>query len=137
MMESGNLADSAFVSPSVRTRQTFQIFQEQTGHSVKTEFPEDLYLPSPKTILSLTSKASSSSDTLIVVAHNPGLHETVLELLMPSSLEIGHPLNAAYPTAAAAVITLPINAWTEIKWGIGMLKTYMDPKRLKHSLREA
>ncbi|RME90210.1 MAG: hypothetical protein D6767_07190 [Candidatus Hydrogenedentota bacterium] len=66
--------DRVLCSPSKRTKETLhKIFDQKT--ITKAEFPEELYLASAETILNLVSE--KEVDSLLVIAHNPGLEEFI------------------------------------------------------------
>lgn len=68
--------EAALCSTSERTRQTLAA----TEIDVPTEFSPRLYLADPETILADIAEVDQEVRSLLVVAHFPGVPETVLQL---------------------------------------------------------
>ena len=95
--------DLALVSPAVRTRQTWDaVDAAMPGGAVR--FDPSLYNAGAQELRRLASQ-SDEPGTVLVVAHNPGLQELAVELLV----ETGGPaaflarVARAFPPAAAVV----------------------------------
>jgi phosphohistidine phosphatase len=105
----GYRPDLVLISPSLRTRMTWDAaIPEFPG--AKVEFSDDLYLASAETILEVVHAAAPEADTVMVVGHNPGMHELAVELAesgeAPRS-QLRH-LDDGFPTAAAAVFHMGV-----------------------------
>lgn len=104
------------VSTARRTRQTVAEFQK-VFPGIPVTFNERLYLADPDEI-SACIEAMPDTGTLVVIAHNPGLHELALQLSeyggYSNSFAIGQ-LRVKFPTAAMAVFDakedLPFNIY--------------------------
>lgn len=125
----GMKPDRILCSPSARTRETLALITPVLGPLPVASFPEDFYLASAAT-LSKRIARERASETVLVIGHNPGIHDAVLQFLSPDQRHASGDLRAAFPTAACAILALPIEAWTELKWDIGRLASYMVPKAL-------
>lgn len=126
--------DRILCSPAVRTRETLALIAPvlaplPESSLPKPGFPEDFYLASATTMRNRLARERAGK-TVLVVGHNPGLHDTVLQLLTPDERQTSGDLRATFPTAACAVLALPIEAWSDIKWDIARLASYMVPKAL-------
>lgn len=96
----------ALVSTARRTRQTFSevrhIFPE-----LPVTFSDKMYLADPEDIVRCIGTLPGT-DCLLVIGHNPGLHELSLQISDTSghrnSEAAGH-LRVNFPTAAAAIFT--------------------------------
>ena len=79
------LPDLAFVSTAVRARATWDIIQQQMSDEVPQELAShlpELYGAQPTQLLALIrSAAARNSKRLMIVGHNPGLHEFALGLI--------------------------------------------------------
>ncbi len=104
LADMGFSPDVALVSTSVRTRETWE--------AAKVAFPEAearfepyLYLASSGTIRAAAEEAGRSCGAVMVVGHNPGLQELVVQLLheggAPATLIAQAQRN--FPPAASAV----------------------------------
>ena len=103
LAEAGMAPDLALVSAARRARETW----EEAAPSfpgARLENSRLLYLASSEQLAQLVATAAEPVNSLIIVGHNPGLHDFSLALFgrrPPASTE--NPLIGAFPTAAAAV----------------------------------
>ncbi|WP_024796099.1 SixA phosphatase family protein [Tomitella biformata] len=102
--------DAALCSTAERTRQTLAA----TELDVPTEFSPRLYLADPESILLDIAETDDSVQTLLVVAHFPGIPETILQL-DPSGPHTDEILDR-FPTSAYAVIEVP-GEWSDLQPG--------------------
>ena len=107
LADAGLQPDLALVSSGVRARQTWEA--AKAGFSpVRLEILPRLYLASAEQILSLAEAYGDQADTIVVVAHNPGLQDLAVRLMQEASA--GHALIArvlnGFPTACAAVFLI-------------------------------
>lgn len=65
----------------------------------------DLHLADSETLLSVIRKTPKRYPSLLVIAHNPGIEETIEQLTGQAS---------PMPTSSLAHIELPIEAWREL-----------------------
>jgi len=103
-----NLApDCALISPARRTAETW-ICARDAFPRIRAELNRNLYNASPEDIRAAIEQAADRCDTLIVVGHNPGLHELAVELLDESSASAAEieKVAARFPTATAAVFAI-------------------------------
>ena len=78
-----------------------------------------IYANDPDELLGLVAEAPEDAGTLLLVGHNPSVHQFVHDLTGESP--------ATFPTCALAVIALP-GAWREVRPGLGTLRTVHTPK---------
>lgn len=102
--------DAVLCSTSTRTRQTL----DATELDAPTAYSAKLYLADPETILEEISEVDEDIETLLVVAHFPGLPETVLQV-DPSGVHTDKILER-FPTSAYAVLDVP-GAWSDLAPG--------------------
>ncbi|MGH6958444.1 MAG: SixA phosphatase family protein [Caulobacteraceae bacterium] len=100
-----NLApDYALVSPARRSAETWVCAREAFPR-IRAELNRELYNAAPEDIRQAIEQVAERCDTLMVIGHNPGLHELAVDLLIDAdapSAEI-EPVAARFPTATAAV----------------------------------
>lgn len=94
----------AIVSTARRTRQTFSEVRH-VFPTLPVTFSEKLYLAEPDDIISSVS-ALPDTDCLLVIGHNPGLHDLALQISETSGFRnseaAGH-LRVNFPTASTAI----------------------------------
>ncbi|MDO8900668.1 MAG: histidine phosphatase family protein [Phenylobacterium sp.] len=104
LAEMGFRPDLALVSTAARTRETWEALKGVCP-ACEVRFHDDLYHAEAETVLARVREAAGSSDALMVIGHNPGLHELVLRLLVEggASPDLLQSARARFPTSAAAV----------------------------------
>ena len=129
MRERDLAPDFVLSSPSARTTETLARVEEGFGQTFETTQDRRIYLAETETLVELVRSAPSKSDRLMIVGHNPGMHELVLALAQgPAELrdEIAH----KYPTAALAEISFDVDDWPDVALGTGCLRNFLRPRDL-------
>ena len=73
--------DHVVLSPSVRTRQTWQVAVEQLGTTPTTAEDQRIYDNSVGNLLAIIRDTQPSVQTLAIVGHNPSVHGCAVGLL--------------------------------------------------------
>ena len=117
----GHFPDMVVVSPAARTRETWSLI-ETCFPSASASFPPDLYLAPAMDLLSHAEQASA--DAVMVLAHNPGLHD-LATLMARGDSKLDRRVREGFPTSAAAVFVrdTPDGRWT--------LAEFVTPKELR------
>jgi phosphohistidine phosphatase len=99
--------DLALVSSGLRARQTWEA-AKAAFEPVTLEVQPSLYLASADQIMILAETLGDQADTVIVVAHNPGLQDLTVRLMQEAGA--GHALITrvlnGFPTACAAAFLI-------------------------------
>ncbi len=119
------IPDGALVSASLRTRQTLTLLADVLGE-IRADLRPDLYLAESEVILQ-TIRTSAFAETLLILAHQPGIGEFAARILRQKPTQEGF---ARYPTAAAAIIDLDIANWADLGWAGGELSAFVVPRQL-------
>lgn len=122
--------DCVLVSTARRTRETWALAGGAFAKQPRTLFDERLYCASPQTILDVIADLAPACHSLLVVAHNPGLHELAGWLAQSGNEEALGRLAEKFPTAGLARIELPVNDWSMLQPGIGRLVSFVTPRLL-------
>jgi phosphohistidine phosphatase len=110
-------------SPAVRARETTELVLESAGLKIKPRFEERIYEADVRTLLVVVQSISDSSDTAIMVGHNPGF-ENLLSYLTGD--------NRHMPTCALAKIEFDTASWSEVsEEETGRLEMFVTPKGLE------
>ena len=105
--------DRALVSTAVRARETFALLE--AGGSAP-ELSDGLYLAEPRTLLEALRDDGLQARSLMLIGHNPGMHELALTLAEGSPAAEAGPireLRANFPTCTLAVFTVA-GGWPEL-----------------------
>ena len=101
--------DRVLVSSARRAEDTWQCVRTALGAAPQAETVAELYGAPAERILAAVRARGAQADTLLVVAHNPGL-EDLARLLAGGPPE-------ALPTAGLAVLEVPSGSWGDLAPG--------------------
>lgn len=123
--------DLILCSPSVRTRQTLALILHAAGGALPRHaivFDRRLYHAAPDGLLGVVAEVAPRYGHVMVIGHNPGLHELVLRIGGPGDGAAVTSPTITMPTAAVAVIDFPaLEAWPTVAAARGRLRLYMTP----------
>lgn len=126
----GLVPQAVLASPARRTRETADLVRGAFTDPPELLTERALYLAEPSTILGAIRETDPDIATLLVVGHNPGTAD-LANLLVSSGDPHGRSLmQLKYPTAALAIIDLPIEVWQGASFHDGTLVRFMTPKLL-------
>jgi len=135
MREKGYVPELVLCSSAARTRETWEHTGPELHAKPETKFLDSLYDASAGTILNCVQRANDAVTTLLYIGHNPGLEQLARMLVRePASKDERRTVAALmskYPTAALSVIDFPVDRWSEIAPGEGMLADLVTPADLK------
>jgi len=125
--------DRALVSSAVRARETWNEMASllpRTG----VEIVAGLYHADPSDILqAIHGFAGTGTKRLMIVAHNPGLHELALALVSGGDKHGLRELQDNLPTCGAAIIAFDLKRWDDISFRSGTLIRFVSPKLLRET----
>jgi phosphohistidine phosphatase len=129
--------DSVLVSPAVRARQTWDIAWEAMKDLVpkpRVELVPDLYGADPSQFLQIIREASAADPRrLMLVGHNPGMHELALALAGSGGGAGRRALADNLPTSGLAVFDFAVDDWGDVAFRRGQLMLFVTPKLLKQT----
>lgn len=122
LAQKGVRPDVALVSVAERTRQTWDAAHDAFG-DVEVTFEPSLYDASSETLRRAVEAAADRAGCLMLVAHNPGVHQLAVELLIegaasPTAIER---FATGFPTGSAAVFAVDAN-------GRAALELFVKPR---------
>jgi phosphohistidine phosphatase len=132
----GHIADLAeppeliLASDSVRTRETLHYLAEALKKPAKTLIERELYLASSDRLLARLRRVEDAASVVLLLAHNPGLHELALRLAAaaPRAAE----RFGTFPTAALVVFAIS-GTWSSLDAGSVRFRGYVTPGDLSPS----
>jgi len=116
-------------STARRTQETLEYLLKAMDHQPQVRHDAGLYLAEVGKLLQIIH-AQSSVSPLMIVGHNPGVHELGVSFLADKSTGEANRFLHKFPTAAFAVFDFDINSWSELNPGTGRLLRYVRPKEL-------
>jgi phosphohistidine phosphatase len=113
-------------STSLRTRETLDAILPALKPAPQTLFEDGLYLAGTSRLLDRLQHLPEHTDSVLLIGHNPGLHQLAASL----TSEAGN-LAEGFPTAALAVLRIP-GAWPALLSRQAKLIDFKTPKSLSH-----
>ena len=135
------LPDAVLVSTAVRAQQTWEIVRQALQDAAKdfappqVEFLSELYGADPAQLLQIIRMAEATDPKrLMVIGHNPGMHELALMLAGSGDAAAKKSLEHNLPTAGLAIMYFAVDDWNDVAFRRGKLVRFTSPKLLKQAL---
>ncbi|OAF13663.1 phosphohistidine phosphatase [Bradyrhizobium centrolobii] len=130
--------DTVLVSPAVRAKQTWDLAWEAMKDRVaapQVELLPELYGADPARLLETirTATIPANPKRLMLVGHNPGMHELALMLTGSGHHADRKHLADNLPTAGLAIFDFDGKDWSDIAYRHGKLVLFVSPKLLKQA----
>ncbi len=128
----GLMPDLVLCSGAKRARQTWEVLNGQLtdaeADGLTLELREELYLASETRLLIALRKLPETAGTVLLIAHNPGLHRMTRELAGAGSrAEALARFGRGFPTTGLAVLAYEAPGWTELAPGRARLTDFFYP----------
>lgn len=131
MAKHGFRPDRALVSPSARTRQTWDALRPAFGTAAPPDdIVDHIYDAAASALSSVVAAAPDGARTLMLIGHNPGLHELATLLLATGDIETRERLRENLPTSGLAVIDFAFEHWRDLHPHSGRLERFVSPKTI-------
>ena len=128
------------VSSAVRAKQTWDLVWEEMKDRVpapEVETVDELYGAEPAQLLKMVRMASASDPKrLMLVGHNPGMHELALMLAGHGDKAARKALDDNLPTSGLAILDFDTDDWTDVAFRRGKLMLFVSPKRLRQMSKD-
>jgi phosphohistidine phosphatase len=128
MRELGLAPDMVLLSTARRTTETLEAL-EPWDDAPLVEPMDSLYLAPPSEILAALRAVPETVRSVLVIGHNPGMHDLALDLAAPSGTKASAALAEGFPTAALAEFSVA-GPWHDLRQGGGRLVRFLTPKML-------
>jgi len=129
--------DLVLVSHAMRALQTWQIAWEAMKELVsepEVELVPELYGADVSQLLETIRDASSADPKrLMLVGHNPGMHELALSLAGGGDHGGRKALTDNLPTSGLAIFDFDIDDWADVAFRRGRLAVFVSPKLLRQT----
>ena len=124
------IPDRVVVSTSQRTRETWEYLAAELGAAVPTTFERALYNAGAQTILAVVQRSDPKVRKLMVIGHNPGVHDIARFLIASGDVEAREQLNEGLPTSGLALIDFTTSDWRKLHAHGGRLERFVTPRSL-------
>ena len=130
LRKSGLVPDRVLCSTAERARETWRLAEEKRGAHPQTVFEDRVYGATSAELLDLACHTPPGVRTLLIVGHDPAMHELTLDLAeaQPSGQD-SDALDRArikFPTAAIAVLEFT-GTWSKLGPGQARLAEFVVP----------
>ncbi|MFF0162591.1 SixA phosphatase family protein [Streptomyces sp. NPDC005263] len=121
LAEAGLLPDLALCSTAVRARQTWELACAQWDTPPPVRFEPEVYAADVPDLLDAVRSAPAEVGTLLLVGHNPGLEDLVLDLAGDGLDDTLDQVGVKFPTSAIAVLAWRGTHWHDLTPGTALL----------------
>jgi phosphohistidine phosphatase len=118
--------DLALVSPATRAQETWTLVAGAFANPPRLVSDERIYNATPETLLALIADVGNA-ETLLLVGHNPGLHDLAVRLIASGDVAMREQVQEKLPTSGFVVIDLPIGHWSLVRGHAGRLERFVSP----------
>ena len=129
--------DTVLVSHAIRAHQTWEAAWQAMKDLVPkpvVELMPELYGADAAELLQIIRNArEADSQRLLLVGHNPGMHELALALTGSGDAAGRKALADNLPTSGLAILDFAIDDWEDVAFRRGKLVSFVSPKLLKHA----
>ena len=123
--------DLGLASPAARVRETIDGFTETYGEpKFPIRFEPRIYEAGIGALFELVRTIPADVQDALLIGHNPALERLVVELTHDDHAGLRAKAAEKFPTAALAVIELPVEGWIEVEREKGRLVELILPKEL-------
>jgi phosphohistidine phosphatase len=108
--------NTVLCSPALRTRETYAALDIHSAHEI---FPNELYNAMAGDLFKSIQSVPDDVQTVLLVAHNPGVLELLSLLCDPSdehqAAKLSDQLMMGYQPATLSVLNCDLNSWKELQ----------------------
>jgi phosphohistidine phosphatase len=119
--------DFVLVSPVTRAEGTWALVAAALGKPPRVARDARIYNASPQTLIEVIGETRDAR-ALLVVGHNPGLHDLAVQLIASGDVEARERINEKLPTSGLVVIEFPYDDWSRLHRSSGRLERFVSPR---------
>ncbi|QJT00293.1 histidine phosphatase family protein [Streptomyces asoensis] len=128
LAEAGCVPDLALCSTAARARGTWELAAAEWHTPAPVRFDPRLYGADVHELLEVVHETPAEVGTLLLVGHNPGLEELVLDLAGDGPADALDEVRLKFPTSAIAVLTWYGPGWRSLTPGTALLTSMTVPR---------
>ena len=129
MARHGLVPEVALVSPAKRAQETWELVAETFAKPPPLVTEDRIYNASTETLIEVVGETHGAHGVL-VIGHNPGLHDVAVRLSVTGDVEARERLAEGLPTAGLVVIDLAFDDWARQPRHAGRLAHFVTPKSI-------
>lgn len=115
-------------SDAERTRETYVLCTEEwLVHQHQAVFDGQLYMATATKLFQIVQGQDDHYSNLLIIGHNPGLHQLALALVGEANQESLIGLSQRFPPAGIVVLSFNVNGWAKVGLSSGILEHCLLP----------
>jgi phosphohistidine phosphatase len=122
--------DQVLCSTAQRTRDTWDSVAKAFTTAPPVLFEKRLYAADPEKLFALIRDVSPDTHTVMIIGHNPELHDLAETLIAAGDIEQRATLHDKFPTGALVVIDFAVDSWADVHPHGGRLDRFISPRSL-------
>lgn len=122
--------DRVLCSTAQRTRETWALVGKELPRSPAVAYEDRLYDAGYGDIMRVLHETPSAAHDLMVIGHNPGLHELAVYLIASGEIELRERLRENLPTGGLVVIDFAVDGWKAVHKQGGRLDRFIEPRSI-------
>jgi phosphohistidine phosphatase len=127
MARHGLNPNMALVSPAERARETWALVAPAFAKAPRLVNEERIYNATTEALFKIVSE-TRGAHSLLVVGHNPGLHDIAVQLIASGDVDARERVMEKLPTSGLVVIDLAFDDWSRLHRHAGRLERFVTPK---------
>jgi phosphohistidine phosphatase len=132
MARHGLVPDLALVSPVTRAEETWALVVNALPRAPRVVKEEGIYNAGRDKLISIIRKAPDAH-VLLMVGHNPGLHELAVSLIASGDVEARERVTEKLPTSGLVVIDLAFDDWSHLHPNAGRIERFVSPRLIEEA----
>jgi phosphohistidine phosphatase len=122
--------DLALVSPAARAVETWTLVAAALGKTPRVVTDARIYNAAAEALVGVIREAGDAR-VLLVVGHNPGLHDLAVQLIASGEAETRERVAEKLPTSGLVVIDLAFDDWSKLHAHAGRLERFVSPRLIE------
>ena len=131
MQDQDMVPEVIVTSSAARTAETAERLLPFLGEDIPVHKIRSLYLARASHILSEIWRIDDDKNSLLLVGHNPGIHELAYTLTANPSSAQALEIQTKFPTGALAVLEFDAHIWGQVDRQTGALTDVVFPSKLE------
>ncbi len=131
MRDQDRVPSLAIHSAARRAVETWRLVSSELGVQIPATADDALYLAAPEHLFTAVTSAPDQHASVLIVGHNPGLHDLALVLVRDGSREDIARLRRGYPAGALTEFQFDVDRWSELRPKFGRLEWLVFPRDLQ------
>ncbi len=128
MAHHGLVPDLALVSPATRAQETWALLADCFGKKTPAVVNDERIYNADSQVLMALLAETERAKSLVLVGHNPGLHDLAVQLIASGDVEARERTAEGLPTSGLVVIDLAFDDWSRLHVHAGRLERFVSPR---------